>query len=301
MRRMKTLAVLVVVIGVMLFPSEVFARARYFHPVQGRFTQRDPGEGAALSAPRVDQRGFAGQYKDGANLYEYVGNQPSSQRDPSGKAKIKGKSKYGDWDFSQTSQHAIIPGKWYRSYVHLYFLPNKETVCCKEINFIQIVKLLQVWPKGEVIELVHPMERTTGRGWAVDPSTSKPESPWFVVKIDGWWPGRPGFCPDPYRPAWLYDHPGEPLLPPPERTEYYYKYWFFEDVAMCKEPYAGTEAERGYIYGAFKWGFFADRDGSVISLPANSLRVPTQDWYEAARLWNRTATRPNVIRWNLHQ
>ena len=74
MRRTKTLAVMLVVIGVTLFASEVFARARYFHPVQGRFTQRDP----------------AG-YVDGMSLYEYVRSCSTGNRDPSGGWKFRAK------------------------------------------------------------------------------------------------------------------------------------------------------------------------------------------------------------------
>ena len=67
MGRMKTLVVLVVVVALTLFSSEVLARGRDYHPVQGRFTQRDP----------------AG-YVDGMSLYEYVQSAPTVGTDPSG-------------------------------------------------------------------------------------------------------------------------------------------------------------------------------------------------------------------------
>ena len=67
MRRMKTFAVLVVVMGVTLSASAVLARGRNFHPAQGRFVQRDP-QG----------------YVDGMNLYQYVRGNPVMRTDPDG-------------------------------------------------------------------------------------------------------------------------------------------------------------------------------------------------------------------------
>jgi len=92
MKTTHLVAVLVAIAALALFAADASAM---YHPSLGRWLQRDPGPGGMMAAPRVGTAGPAiggefiprdhtAQYRDGMNLYQYVGGSPTRFADPSG-------------------------------------------------------------------------------------------------------------------------------------------------------------------------------------------------------------------------
>ncbi|KPK47447.1 MAG: hypothetical protein AMK72_08440 [Planctomycetes bacterium SM23_25] len=95
MKRINLVALLVGLVAIALVSQDAFARGRMYHPGLGVFMQRDPvGTPLAppmarnLSGSQFTQRDPTGQYRDGPNLYQYVGSNPVNRLDPSGQVMV---------------------------------------------------------------------------------------------------------------------------------------------------------------------------------------------------------------------
>ena len=93
---MKTRHLVAVLLGLATLALVATDAAAMYNPALGAFPQRDPGPGGMMAAPapRIAggpamgggflPRDAIAQYRDGMNLYQYVGSSPVERRDPSG-------------------------------------------------------------------------------------------------------------------------------------------------------------------------------------------------------------------------
>lgn len=97
MKRTHLATILASLVAVGILAADASA---YYHPGMGRFLTRDPGAGSAKVSRRVGTAGFApggqfipkdprGRYRDGPNLYRYVGDNPVNWVDWTGNGKEK--------------------------------------------------------------------------------------------------------------------------------------------------------------------------------------------------------------------
>jgi len=83
---------------------------------------------------------------------------------PPANENIKG-NEFGDWNIVQNNTN----GNPYNSNVTITFNPNKKTVCCDEITFIQTVKMVDGTGANRNAAFGAAYgNRTTAAGWAVD-------------------------------------------------------------------------------------------------------------------------------------
>ncbi len=213
------------------------------------------------------------RYVDGMNMYECVRSNPVVNCDPAGLLAVKGANDFGDWDITQNNKRARIPGDTYHSEVIIKFIPNKKTVCCDEITFIQVCKTLDSEGNPYEPREIHS-DRMTSTGWRLDQSIGN-KIPWYVDHPQY---GQYGSAPDPYREATLIDDPGDKVTS---------QSWFFETVAICKKG-----PDQGTVYGALRWGFEVDDMGHLTSHTPASGPMYSQNFFQAILRWNQQSGGP---------
>ncbi|MCX5656179.1 MAG: hypothetical protein NTY65_16200 [Planctomycetota bacterium] len=115
MRKAWIVTVLFGIAAIAALPSAGFARNRMYHPTLGQFLQRDPAgtplespiTARNVSDPRFTWRDATAQYAEGMNLYLYVGSNPLSTTDPSGKQGMVYGRFGGPWDEWKKSSQPV--------------------------------------------------------------------------------------------------------------------------------------------------------------------------------------------------
>ena len=136
MKRTALLFACLVACAIVSLPSDLFARARMFHPGAGRFMQRDPlgttNEPAMarnLSSSQFTQRDPTIQYADEMNLYQYCRSAPIQYGDPLGLKSVDIVSLV-NWETNQKQRFYSSP-TWRQS----FWTKNRARVyvddCCK--------------------------------------------------------------------------------------------------------------------------------------------------------------------------
>ena len=205
-----------------------------------------------------------------------MANSPLTSDDPWGKVRIKG-TNHGDWYIYQDNTNGTANDP-YHSDVIIMFEPNKATVCCQEMAFLQIERTLD--QNGEPYEDRENFNnRMTVDGWAVDRKNGKKYG-WYGYDNDGK-PDQyttPGSSADALKTARIEDFPGArvPSLK-----------WEFEVAAICK-----TGRDKNIVYAALTWGFDADKNLQLQSHPRQSRNKPSEAVKRAVDAWNGQAKGP---------
>jgi hypothetical protein len=189
-------------------------------------------------------------------------------------------NRYGYWNIDQGTSDGSGPNTQYASDTDIYFNPNKDTVNCSEISFIQAVQ--RNFAGGGTAETRPiPLGRQTASGWKVDRLIGK-QLGWYGYN-DGGRAGdlvEPGSSPD--NTAHMHDVPNWSV----GNTS-----WSFETCAVCKSGHDSNTA-----YGCLTWGFDADANSTLTKhVPAHHDR-PSADFTAALGAWNAQAAGPAAQR-----
>ena len=249
-----------------------FYRARYYDSGKGRFLERDPRE-------------LRSGWGTATNLYAYAGDSPGVFSDASGLERV-GSNQYGVFEFFSTlfpdkiSNRGILvddPGS-YSVNAMINFRPNKDTVCCTRIRFIQSARVIDATTLESVLHEGPDVGVFLRRAVPARPGaqTSAETGGFFIDTVRGrktaWQHLQPGSSPDPYHIAQFSDTPGW------RRANTRFE---FHTCAICQEG-----RDRGKIYGCVSWGFLADANKNL-SMYGTELSNEPAPWWKAALLkWN---------------
>jgi RHS repeat-associated protein len=241
-----------------------YVRNRDYSARLGRFIERDP-------------IGFKARDN---NWYRFVSNAPTGNADPSGLERVKG-NQYGDWDFSQKNTNLGESSdpklkNVYSSLVFITFVPT-DKIQCTEVAIVQAGRISGI---NENVLFVEPREnvknRTTGSGWAIDRAKGN-DSGWYGYKNDGSFGN--------ISPSVLKDGKLTPLeMADLVQSEAGMLKWEFETVVIGKK---GKDANK--IFAALTWGFEADGNGRLTSLPVAHHDSASKDFLDAVAAWNAQA------------
>lgn len=194
---------------------------------------------------------------------------------------------FGKWQIDQTVTNGTVhPGgagnARYSSNVTIKYSPDRATVNCKEIAFVQAVRLIDA--KGVSADTrANFQARMTKTGWTVDRLDQRKYG-WYGYNNNGKPSGtiQPGSSPKPLTDARLSDTPGwnVPNLQ-----------WDFETCAICK-----TGTQNNLIYGSLTWGFDVDAANKLTKHRPVEYKRPTAEFLQAVVKWNVQATGPAANR-----
>jgi hypothetical protein len=203
-----------------------------------------------------------------------------------GKGKEVAGNRLGNWNIDQRDEDASRPGGDYASPVDIYFNPNKNTVNCSEISFLQAIriKLGQVATTGVLGG--NYRRRLTPTGWALDRVEDREHGHgqygWYGYNNNGraGETVEPGSSPD--NSAHMYDRP---------RWNAPNAVWEFETCAVCK-----TGHDVNSLYGCLTWGFDVDADNKLTQhVPAHH-DAASAEFTAALGNWNAQAAGPAARR-----
>lgn len=151
---------------------------------------------------------------------------------------------FGGWTFTQVNTDGSATSA-YQSDVKIKFSPMDTKVNCKEIAFVQSVRVIDPDTKVNKDPTASAKERMTTSAWNIDRFEHR-KFGWYGFNNDGSPSGNvtPGKSPSPLTPAEMTDRPGWNK----KNTTFE-----FETCSICKD---GTDV--GKIYGCVTWGFDVD-------------------------------------------
>jgi hypothetical protein len=192
-------------------------------------------------------------------------------------------NQYGRWRISQSNADAAAAGGQYSSTVGITYDPAKEKVDCKEISFVQSVRILDKATKKSAEYVPNYVNRLTGTGWTLD-RIDKRKYGWYGYNDDGKPSGTvsPGSSPAPLKSATMTDVPRDSLS---NVT------WGFETCAVCKD---GTDVSK--VFGCLAWGFDVDASNKLTSLKPSLQDAPSAEFNESVVKWNAQAAGPAAQR-----
>jgi len=196
-----------------------------------------------------------------------------------GIAALAGAFSRNRWSISQTNKD----GTPYESDVSLTFNPDKDTMNCSEIAFVQAVKFMDAGTRTSVETIPNLLNRRTTAGWTLDRIDQRRYG-WYGYNNNGRPSGTvtPGSSPTPLRSATMGDTP---------RDSTSNAIMQFETCAICR---AGTDVNK--VYSCYHWGFSADASNHLESLPNSEAAAPSAEFAESVRQWNVQAAGPAATR-----
>lgn len=189
---------------------------------------------------------------------------------------------FGNWDIDQSVSNGSGAGSPYSSDVHIWFNPNKDSVNCSEIAFVQAVKFVD---SAGTPQESRPnfRNRMAASGWELDRLDQRVYG-WYGYNNDGTPSGTvvPGSAPSPEKSAELTDTPGWSV----GNTV-----WDFETCAICKSGF-----HQNNIYACLTWGFDVDADNKLTKHEPAHRDAPSADFTGAVGGWNTQAAGPAAQR-----
>lgn len=183
------------------------------------------------------------------------------------------------WSITQTNHD----GPNYSSDVEITFNPDRETMNCSEIAFVQSLIFADETSGSSVETLQNYVDRRTPGGWTLDRVPGRQHG-WYGYNDTGTPAGNvtPGSSPSPLRAATLRDSPSD--VRPNSRFQ-------FETCAICR---AGTDVNQAY--GCYTWGFSVDASNHLTSLANQETNAPSANFNASVTQWNAQATGPAAQR-----
>lgn len=189
---------------------------------------------------------------------------------------------FGSWDIDQKTADGSGPGTAYSSDTDIWFNPNKDTVDCSEIAFVQAVRLVD--KNHAVVGLgAHEAPRQTAAFWNIDRLAGR-DYGWYGYNNDGTPSGTvdPGSSPSPKKDAKMNDKPGATLSD---------TVWSFETCAICR-----SGAQQNNLYACLTWGFDVDADSKLTKHVPQHHNAPSADFTASVGAWNAQAAGPAASR-----
>ncbi len=174
-------------------------------------------------------------------------------------------------------------GANYSSEVDLTFNPDRDTMNCSEIAFVQSLIFADATSGASVETIPNYVERATAAGWTLDRIEGR-RFGWYGYNNDGRPSGTvsPGSSPRPLRSATLHDTPRD------VRPNSVFR---FETCAICR---TGTDVNK--VYSCYTWGFSVDAANHLTSLPNQESAAPSAEFSDSVRSWNLQAAGPAARR-----
>jgi hypothetical protein len=183
------------------------------------------------------------------------------------------------WSISQSN----TDGANYSSDVSITFNPDRDTMNCTEIAFVQSLIFADATSGTSVETIPNYVSRRSAAGWTLDRIEARRYG-WYGYNNDGRPGGNvsPGSSPTPLRAATMHDTPSD------TRPNSIFR---FESCAICR---SGSDANR--VYSCYTWGFNVDASNHLTSLPNQETAAPSAEFAETVRQWNIQAAGPAASR-----